>query len=223
LTAGRLLPRYPSGHIILSFWNEKDGLANPGNLDTPEKLKAMFTDALQDGDPSAKRKDIIFYDDAVHKFLKKRPGRSHYMKVNRFHDDSVALVGDAAHGMSTLLGQGCATGLKYTEVLAEELSSEESRELNHALECYSKRAVRGAHAITDLNLVATSIIRGGPLLKAFFFPFFLLQKVLGITIFQRLHDIDVSYEKILNENWFLIPISRLRWRKERVPFRGKSN
>mmetsp|Transcript_17678 Transcript_17678/g.31957 ORF Transcript_17678/g.31957 Transcript_17678/m.31957 type:complete len:497 (+) Transcript_17678:45-1535(+) len=239
LRGGRLLPRYPEGHIILAFWSREDGSTNPGNLDTSEELKAMFTDALQDdppkqsarknrkllglendGDIAGKKRDIVFDDEAVDIFLKTRPGRSHYMKVDRFHDDSVALVGDAAHGMNSMLGQGCAAGLKYTQVLVEELGSD-SKHLNEALQSYSKRAVRGAHAITDLNRVGVTVLKAGPILKALMFPFVMLQKILGRTIFEQIGKVDIPYEQILRENWLLIPFARLRWRLERVPFPTK--
>lgn len=238
LRGGRLLPRYPEGHVILAFWSG-DG-SNPGNLTTVEELKAMLTDALQDDPPRraarrdwwwlgaakdadvvGRRREIVFDDEAINLFLKTRPGRSHYMKVDRFHDDSVVLVGDAAHGMSSLLGQGCATGLKCTEVLADELGSESNR-LSDALERYSKQCVLEAHAITDLNLMASAVSQAGPILKVLLLPFVLVQKMMGRTFFEQMGKVEVPYLQILRENWFLIPLARLRWRRERMPFQRKA-
>ena len=234
LKGGMMLPRYPNGHIITAFWDEDDGTNNPGNFDTAEELKAMLSDALQDVPPkqapiknwklagvegdtdlAGKRRFINFDDKAVDLFLKTRPGRNHYMKVNRFHDDSIALVGDAAHGMNGLLGQGCASGLKCAQMLADELGSGSNPNLNGALQSYSKRAVREAHAITDLNHVGITLLKSGPILKVFILPFLMLQKKLGRTLFAQASNVDITYRQILRENWFLVPFSWFKWRRER--------
>eukprot|EP00578_Thalassiosira_sp_NH16_P028029 CAMPEP_0181089258 /NCGR_PEP_ID=MMETSP1071-20121207/7208_1 /TAXON_ID=35127 /ORGANISM="Thalassiosira sp., Strain NH16" /LENGTH=447 /DNA_ID=CAMNT_0023171197 /DNA_START=105 /DNA_END=1445 /DNA_ORIENTATION=- len=228
-----LLPRYPEGHILLIFWGgkEKGGTSNnPGNLNTPVELKSMLSDAFQDeksdmaygdkegtsDDVARRRRNVVFDDNAVNIFLKTRPGRSHYMKINRFDDDSVALIGDAAHGMNSLLGQGCAAGLKYAEVLAEELcgpgSLSESKHLNDALRSYSKRAVRGAHAIIDLNRMGATMVTAGPVLKALLVPIMMLQKIFQRkSIFEQIMKVDVPYEDILRDNLLLLPLAKLKW------------
>jgi len=224
LRGGRVLPRYPEGHILLSFWDEESGKDNPGNANTADDLKALFTDAMQDDAPKKRslifrrflgaskgmnmvgRKRIILFDDeAVELFLKTRPNRSHYMKIDRFHDDCVALVGDAAHGMNSLLGQGCACGLKSAEVLAECLLGKDLMDINEVLQSYSKRALPEAHAVTDLNLVA-ALLRAGPIFK-----------VLMVPLIKRISDPDVSYEQILKENRLVIALSRSRWKRSREP------
>lgn len=254
-----LLPRFPEGHILLIFFKgeQADGttIVNPGNLNTPDELKAMVSDSLQDV-PSNDSKEVAkwkklvlkakaeedktpagvrakkcvaFDDKAVNAFLKTRPGKSHYMKVNRFHDDSVALIGDAAHGMNSLLGQGCAAGFKYTEVLAEELtataacgSSLAANGINDALKSYSKRAVRGAHAITDLNRIGATFFGSKFIVRVLAVPIVMLQKILRRkSIFEQIMKVDVPYEKILRDNLLLLPLAKLQWLFDRVPFRSK--
>lgn len=133
LTGGRVIPRYPEGHILLMFW--KSGTDNPGGATSVEELKEIITASLQDKkrnfelfrtslgitpDNEIMRERKLVYDDqALQEFLNTRPFRSHYMKLERYHDKSVALLGDAAHGMSTLLGQGCACGLESARKLSK--------------------------------------------------------------------------------------------------------
>ena len=234
LRAGRVLPRYPEGHILLLFWDPNSGADNPGGVTTARELKALLTDAMQDHAPNERgrnyrtlggggnnetigeRRNILFDDEAVNVFLRTRSSRSHYMKIDRFHDDSVALVGDSAAGMNSLLGQGCACGLKNAEVLAECLLDSASTDLNEALQCYSYRAIPGAHAITDLNLVA-ALRRNGPLVNALVILLTLPQKLRGKLLFQRISDPDVPYEQILRENSLLIALARRRWKRDREP------
>jgi len=240
LRGGRVLPRHPEGHILLMFWDKESGVDNPGNVSTAEELKSLLTDAMQDeaqkkrdrihrlflgggGDKEAvgKKRNIVFDDEAVDLFLQARPSRSHYMKIDRFHEDSVALVGDSAAGMFSLLGQGCACGLKSAEILAECLLGSSSADLNEALQSYSELAIPGAHAITEMNLVSV-LLRGGPFVKALMIPLTLPQKLRGKLLFKRLNEPDVPYVQILKENRLLIALSRRRWRRDREPLERRT-
>jgi kynurenine 3-monooxygenase len=232
LTGGRVIPRYPEGHILLMFW--KSGTDNPGGATSVEELKEIITASLQDKkrnfeffrtslgitrDNEIMRERKLVYDDqALQEFLNTRPFRSHYMKLERYHDESVALLGDAAHGMSTLLGQGCACGLESARKLSKCLLV--GTNINSALEEYSNIAVPEAHAITDLNLVG-SILRGGIFAKLLAFPLSLWQALRGKMLFKRVGD-DVPYQTVLQENRLLVALSKRLFHKNWIPYEQRS-
>lgn len=234
LVGGRVIPRYPEGHILLMFWKGSDG-DNPPGVNTVDDLKDLVTSALaeKEGSDLFRRtvgiyKDteqvedrdgggIAFDEAALREFLAARPGRSHHTKLDRYHDGpaSAALVGDAAHGMYTTLGQGLACALEGSRILIRCLTEE--TDLGRALERYSGLAVPEGHAASDLNLIGHAMA-GGPLLKAVALPITLLQSLRGKMVFKRVND-DVSYSQILKENRLLVALSKRRWKKERLPFK----
>ena len=90
-------------------------LANSKGIENERDLGNAITAALQ---PKANRwalaRDSLFgskvmaYDEMT-RFVNSRPGREHFLKLDKFHyRGSVALLGDSAHGMYSLLGQGAA-------------------------------------------------------------------------------------------------------------------
>ena len=234
LRGGRVLPRYPEGHVMLLFWDKDTGVSNPGDVDTPEKLKQLLLEACQDDAPgkrlnfrslgagrhkekTEKKRNIIFDDEAIDLFLKTRPSRSHYMKIDRFHDGSVALVGDAAAGMNSLLGQGCDCGLQSAKTLADSFVRKGVTDIESALASYSERAMPEAHAITDLNSVA-AIFRAGPFTKALVAPLALKSKIRGKLLFKRLNEVDVPYTQLLKENRLMVALGKRSFKRDREPF-----
>jgi kynurenine 3-monooxygenase len=234
LRGGRILPRYPEGHVMLIFWDKEAGEKNPGDVTTPHKLKELLCGACQDGAPKErfnirsrwagkqkeklkKRRNIVFNEEAVELFLKARPSRSHYMKIDRFHDGSVALVGDAAAGMNSFLGQGCASGLMSAKALSDSFVDGNAMDVSSALACYSKRAVPEAHAITDLNLIA-AIYRAGLFTKALVVPLALKSKIRGKPLFKRLSEVDVPYTQLLRENRLKVALGKRSFKRDREPF-----
>mmetsp|Transcript_18973 Transcript_18973/g.31458 ORF Transcript_18973/g.31458 Transcript_18973/m.31458 type:complete len:485 (-) Transcript_18973:47-1501(-) len=235
LRGGRVLPRYPEGHVMLVFWNKDVGVNNPGDVATSSELKELLSDACQDEAPKkrglnfrslgagkhkekpGRRRNIVFDEEAIDLFLKARPSRSHYMKIDRFHDGSVALVGDAAAGMNSLLGQGCASGLNNAKALADSFLDEEATDISSALASYTKRAIPEAHAITDLNLVA-AIFRSGPFTKLLMASLSLKSKIRGKLLFRRLHEVDVPYSQLLKENRLMVALGKRSWKRDRELF-----
>lgn len=234
LRGGRVLPRYPEGHVMLIFWDKDAGVSNPGDVDMPEELKELLLEACQDDAPGkglkfkslgagkrekkiGRKRNIIFDDEAIDLFLKTRPSRSHYLKIDRFHDGTVALVGDAAAGMNSLLGQGCACGLQSAKILADSFVCEDVTDISSALASYTERAMPEAHAITDLNLVA-AIFRAGPVTKALMAPLALKSKIRGKLLFQRLNEVDVPYTQLLKENRLMVALGKRSFKRDREPF-----
>lgn len=234
LRGGRVLPRYPEGHVMLIFWDKDVGVNNPGDVATPDALKELLLEACQDDAKGkglkfkslgagkhekkiGRKRNIIFDDEAIDLFFQTRPSRSHYLKIDRFHDGSVALVGDAAAGMNGLLGQGCACGLQSAKILADSFVCEDATDISSALASYTKRAMPEAHAITDLNLVA-AIFRAGPITKALMVPLALKSKLRGKLLFQRLNEVAVPYTQLLKENRLMVALGKRSFKRDREPF-----
>ena len=88
-------------------------------------------------------------DSELEAFLARRPGRELFVKVDRYHDEegSVALLGDSAAGMYSLLGQGCASGLQAAASLDRCLSQNKG-DVRAGIRAYSDAAVPEGHAAT---------------------------------------------------------------------------
>mmetsp|Transcript_7706 Transcript_7706/g.9823 ORF Transcript_7706/g.9823 Transcript_7706/m.9823 type:complete len:194 (+) Transcript_7706:991-1572(+) len=149
--------------------------------------------------------ELVFDEEALESCFESKAGITHYMKVNKYHDGNVALLGDAAHGMYSLLGQGCATGLNSALIFEKS----DNKDVPDALEAYSSVAVPEAHAITDLNLVSHSM-RGN-----------IIEKFAGIRFFSqmipKLFDPSVSFTEIYEENRRYVSFSKRAWKRERLP------
>lgn len=232
LVGGRVLPRAPEGHMLLLVWDGETGSDNPKGVETDEDLKQMVTEALQDkkskfsalrklmgfqvGDSVLKNRTVIFDEEAVQEFVQTRSGRSHHLKVESFHfQDSVALLGDSAHAMNSLLGQGCACGLEGAHVLVDALLNCTSME--NALSTYSSEAIPEAHALTELSLISY-VLRAGIWTKLVAVPMILFQTVTGKGLIKQIKDVNVPFQQILVENRFVLKLGRRAFKKSRMPF-----
>ncbi|CAJ1951714.1 unnamed protein product [Cylindrotheca closterium] len=234
---GRVLPRAPEGHILLLFWKEEHGIENPAGVETTDDLKQMITEAMHGkntrgtnplrkllgfnrGDSDRKRDwNEVFDEAALEDFISKRAGRTHHLKINQYHfQDSVALIGDSAHAMNSLLGQGCAAGLQSTYTLVECLGGcdDQTLSIEESLLKYSQLATREAYAITDLNLIHYATRGRMAMLKAL--PLAVWNKLRGRSLRKQLSDITVPYSQIAAENKGLLKLSRRNFEKERRPF-----
>ena len=227
---GALFPRYPGSFTALIFWKDLD-LANPRGIENERDLANAITTALQ---PKANRwtlarnslfgskvmasdenVDVRFDEADLKRFVDSRPGREHFLKLDKFHHrGSVALLGDSAHGMYSLLGQGAACAFQSALTLAKSLEKESN--LSTALELYSAEAVPEAHAVTDLNLVSHALFDGNIWTNLVAVPLLLFNTLRGKLLMKRLHQ-DVTYRQLLNENICLVWFSRLLWKRERIP------
>ena len=243
LAGGRILPRYPKGHVILLFWRNLE-YVNPGNVTNVQEVKDLLQTAMAGQErsfikallPKHRRRhetassvclaetSIVWDEQSLQSFLESKPGRSHHIIVDRYHDNNgVALVGDAAHGMSSLLGQGCATGLKSARFLVESLSKTSKETANEstaqglaqALQRYTDLALPEARAITELNLVGDTRHSwwGGPLSLAILS----WQSLRKRSLISRLSDTSVSYQQLLQENRWVVTIGKQQWKKFRIP------
>jgi len=201
-TFGAVLPRYPEGHVSLVFWKEH-ARENPWGAATAAELRPRILGAATNV--------TAIPEGELDRFLKCRPGREHYVKLPRFHDGSVALLGDAAHGMYSTLGQGCAAGFGSATTLADAVAF--WGDVSAALESYSRAAVPEAHAATDLNLVG-HVLYGRTLSKLLAMPFLLAG---GAKLFRSINTAQ-PYTSILRQHRALVWLSKRVWKRERLPF-----
>lgn len=147
---------YPTGRVhMVFFWRPIDSLQqleNANSFNTPEKAEQFLVRVLGKVPDNLTQvaKDLV---------SQKASGESIF-KISQYHHQAgkVVLVGDAAHGMSTSLGQGMSASFEdVTELYKclEEIEFDVTK-LSSSLEKYSKARVPEGHAITDLNYVNVS-------------------------------------------------------------------
>jgi kynurenine 3-monooxygenase len=84
--------------------------------------------------------------------LWQRPvGRVLTVRCDRFHqDDSILLIGDAAHAVSPTIGQGCNASLEDV-LIFERLLEQHDDDWAQALPMFSEQRVPDAHALQELS------------------------------------------------------------------------
>lgn len=222
---GAMIPRYPEGHTILVFWDHLD-LQNPKGVRDEKDLLNAFMKGLHAKKPffqrlisfGRKKTDeklqIQFDEEELTRFLKGRAGREHTLKLAKYHHSgNVALIGDAAHAMYSILGQGAACGFLTASILGSHLAKE--KDVSEALKNYSEDAVPEANAIVDLNLVIHALT-GGILIKLATVPMFLLSALRGSNLFKDVGGTK-SYQEVLRKNRFLIWVCKKEWKRTRIP------
>jgi 2-polyprenyl-6-methoxyphenol hydroxylase-like FAD-dependent oxidoreductase len=210
-TYGAMLPRFKDRSVLLMFWSkgQTNGQRNPFNANSPEELRVELKEVF----PNI----TVFPSDTIlQEFLNERPGREIFMKLNKHAspDRRIALIGDAAVGMYSKLGQGVASSMERASLLAEVVSRSSSSDVGEqmigfpeALRSFSKESVRQGHAITDLNLIgyASSLPWIGHFAPALLQIGSLLQKP------------DLAYTDVLKRHVGWVRLSRLLWIFARVP------
>ncbi|MDJ0718493.1 MAG: FAD-dependent monooxygenase [Prochloraceae cyanobacterium] len=93
--------------------------------------------------------------DAAETFLKTKPSHEYWSRCDRSHnrEGQVVLIGDAAHNMFSILGQGCTVALADVMAL-DELLQKHQNDLSVVLPKFSEQQVKEGHAASDLNLIA---------------------------------------------------------------------
>ncbi|MEA5532889.1 NAD(P)/FAD-dependent oxidoreductase [Crocosphaera sp. XPORK-15E] len=143
---GAALPEVNNQICLLMFWDQNPEILNrnPFNINTVEEMQKKIKETLLPG--------LELTNDQAQKLLNKYPSTVVQTKCNRYHDleGKVALIGDAAHGMSSRLGQGCQAAFNDAIALYK-LLVEENNNLSLVLPKYSEKQVKEGHAITDMN------------------------------------------------------------------------
>lgn len=207
---GRLLPRYQDRFVLLNFRRKKAINPNPFGASSPDLLKSSIRSVMP---------NVTEFppDDIIQSFLHQVPGDTYYMILNKIYipEMRTILIGDAAVGMYSLLGQGCTYAMESAARLAEELASvapegPRSRRESTLLEC-AKANQREGLALANLNLI--SHIRSKPFLNK------VAERAMP-NILKGLADPSDPYSAIARRNKWIILLARPFWwfARSRAPF-----
>ncbi len=136
-------------------------------------------------------------------FLARPISRIITVRCNRYHQgSSVLLIGDAAHAVSSSIGQGCNAALEDV-VLLNNLLNEYSDNLSIVIEQFTIRRQADTHALVELGDYAFPASKG--LLIEFIFRE-LISKTLhrlfpqrfAPSLFELISESTVPYSEILN-------------------------
>ncbi|HEY9604604.1 MAG TPA: NAD(P)/FAD-dependent oxidoreductase [Allocoleopsis sp.] len=221
LVFGGCLPQKQGGFIALIFWqpmSDRDRL-NPDGITTLEELQQLLQEMAPNTVPALK-----VDPDRAAAFLAATPGHEYWSQCRRYHDleGQAVLLGDAAHGMFSLLGQGCTAAIADAVALSS-LLQQYGNQLAIALPQFSAQQVPEGHAASDLSLIAL----------VFYHRWFgLLYKVATVlwvvllrqpSIFAQLNQVDAQYVQVLRKNqlWVWLaqkllptPLSNVSWTDE---------
>lgn len=114
------------------------------DLTTPQQVLGFF----QENFPQIGQ---LMTDEEAKAFLSKPVSPILTIRCNRYHQgDNVLLIGDAAHAVSSSIGQGCNAALEDV-VLFDNLLDEYSDNFADALEQFTIRRKQDAHALVELG------------------------------------------------------------------------
>lgn len=204
---GAILPRFKDRFYFLNFRSINCENSNPFGVNTP----AEFKEALQKIEPKITN---FPSDEVLEEFLAQRPRLQSHMKLDKhaIEDHRIALLGDAANGMYSMLGQGCSSALVQAEMLVETLA--ETDDLAKALSKFSDASVKEGHAVSDLNLLQHVMQKPFPI------NIYAILKWLSLAKDLTKHP-ETPYSEIYNKNRRVIRLGRYFWRKERISISTK--
>ncbi len=136
--------------------------------------------------------------------------------LNHDLDDRAVLIGDAAHEMFSLLGQGCTAAIADAVAL-DDLLQQHSDQLEIVLPQFSAQQVEEGHAASDLGLIALVFYHRwlGLLYKVATLLWVVVLK--QPSIFARLNQVDGSYRQVLREDRVWIWLAKKLLLKCTVP------
>ncbi|MFB2921054.1 FAD-dependent oxidoreductase [Aerosakkonema funiforme] len=195
---GGCLPQKQGGFIALIFWQptgNQDRL-NPGGIATIEELEQLLQQMTPKSIP------VLQLDpEQAAAFLAARPGHEYWSQCRCYHhlEGRAVLIGDAAHGMFSLLGQGCTAAIADAVALSTLLGQYDNQ-LSSVLPQFSAQQVKEGHAASDLNLITLVFYHRwlGLLYKVFTLLWIFVLK--QPSIFAQLNQVDASYARVLRNN-----------------------
>ncbi|MEH2000714.1 MAG: FAD-dependent monooxygenase [Nostoc sp.] len=204
LVFGACLPQKDGNFSALIFWQPvgSSDRINPCGITTVEELQQL----LQEMFPKNLVAPKLDVDQAA-AFLAAQPGHEYWSKSRCYHDldGRAVLIGDAAHGMFSLLGQGCTAAIADAVVL-DSLLGQHGDQLSIVLPKFSAQQVEEGHAASDLSLIALIFYHRwlGLLYKVTTLLWVVVLR--QPSIFARLNQVSANYIQVLRENslwiWF---------------------
>lgn len=158
--AGAALPATNDRLCLLTFWSPRSG----GDGNNPAEIKSP--DAFQRGLAESWLPGLVIPHEAARAWFDQTPSRILENRCSRYHDleGQVVLIGDAAHGMSSALAQGCQAGFSDAVTLSRLLTLYPD-DLPRVLQEYSRCQVPEGHAVTDLNAMMRPASPASPALS----------------------------------------------------------
>lgn len=207
----RLLLKYKGRYVFLYYYKYDSKISNPFGVQTPSEFKESFQKNLPDFTefPS---------DTIIQGFLDQQPIMPCHMQLDKHYvpELQVMLLGDAAVGMYSVFGQGCAYALQSATNLAEAIApmnlqakSEARTEQERVLsELATTHQIEG-QAIADMNLIHHSLTK--PVVKKLSLPS--MSRMMNELF---LSADPVPYTSIARRNRFALKVAKLLWRFDRV-------
>ncbi len=204
LIFGACLPQKQGSLMALIFWQpvSNHDQINPCGIATVEELQQLLQEMAPKHLPALK-----LDPQQAAAFLATQPGHEYWSQCRSYHDldGRAVLIGDAAHGMFSLLGQGCTAAIADAVAL-DFLLQQHDDQLEIVLPQFSAQQVEEGHAASDLSLIALVFYHHwlGLLYKVATLVWVVVLK--QPSIFARLNQVDASYRQVLRENrvwvWF---------------------
>lgn len=153
LVFGACLPQKQGQFNALIFWQpvSSSEQINPYGITTVEELQQL----VQQMAPKHLLSALKLDHERAMAFLAAQPGHEYWSQCRCYHDleGRVVLIGDAAHGMFSLLGQGCTAAIADVVAL-DALLQQHPDQLSIVLPQFSMQQVEEGLAASDLSLIA---------------------------------------------------------------------
>ncbi len=198
LVFGACLPQKQGSWMALIFWQPvgNNDQNNPCGIATVEELQQLLQEMTPNHSPALK-----LDPEQAAAFLTAQAGHEYWSQCRSYHDldGRAVLIGDAAHGMFSLLGQGCTAAIADAVAL-DCLLQQHGHQLEIVLPQFSAQQVEEGHAASDLSLIALVFYHRwlGLLYKVATLLWVVVLK--QPSIFARLNQVDASYRQVLREN-----------------------
>jgi len=208
---GAIVPQKEGIFNALIFWSPVNGKSevNPCGVDTKEKIQQLLEEMLPKSVPSIK-----LDDNKAENFLKTKPSYEYWSKCDCYHNlkGKAVLIGDAAHNMFSILGQGCTAALADVVVL-DELLEQYQNDVSIVLPKFSELQVKEGHAASDLNLIA--LVLYNPIFRKIYkFASIIWVGILNQPIiFSETNQLNNNYTAVLNKNKVWIWLARKMFEK----------
>lgn len=211
LIFGGCLPKQDGGFSALIFWQPtgSSDQMNPCGITTIEELQEL----LQEMTPQH-WSHLKLDRSQAEMFLTAQPEHEYWSQCRCYHDlaGRVVLLGDAAHGMFSLLGQGCTAAISDAATLVS-LLEKYPEQWSIVLPQFSAQQVKEGHAASDLSLLALIFYHRW---LGLFYKVATLIWVIVLrqpSIFARLNQVNVTYAQVLQENRFWMWLVNLQSRQ----------
>lgn len=198
LVFGGCLPQKDGRFSALIFWQPvgSSDQMNPCGITTVEELQQL----LQEMAPKYLSALELDPEQAMN-FLAVRPGHEYWSQCRCYHDleGQAVLIGDAAHGMFSFLGQGCAAAIADAVALSS-LLQQHPAQWSIVLPQFSVQQVKEGHAASDLGMIALIFYHRwlGLLYKVATLLWVVVLR--QPSIFAQLNQVDANYVQVLHKN-----------------------